>query len=632
MTVLMSVFRWVLSAALPSCVLILLILLAKKLFYRRAGTAFQYWIWILLILRLLIPYSVQSPASALNLLTPLNRLVQSGELFPSQGSPNILGGTVSPAKAANQEPSVPAADSGNKARRTGMVPYSHAESGLAVVWLGGVLSSLTYALVLNLRFMGKAKDGLPVSDARIQDICREAKAALRVRSDIPMLYTKAVNSPALYGVIHPKLLIPEYLTGQISDEELKYILLHELVHWKRKDIPVVWLTVILKSLYWFNPLVWYAFYRLRQDCEVSCDAMVMSRIRPEERERYGHLLIHLLELGIREKTAPCSMGILPKKHFIKRRIVMISNYQKPTLKRILISVMLAVVIGATGMTGAQASASAPAATPVLPQQPSVGLAATAKEAAVDWADSFTYREGPFRFALLSDELKQKEYQDYKEVNWTLGGSSPWVTGYTVTAYTEKGKTDTGTQFKIDYTFTDSTRAKYLGSDLITVKQSGTAWQVVKHEPLDPLGYPELMEAKGSYTDWEQPPARKMSIANTAQDTANLWAEALKERNGSYRLAVLGYDLLTAEGDTYQKNNWVIGVSSPWVTSYTASPVSQSKDSARYKIDYRLTDSTGKLYKSTETITLKDLGHYGYGYWKVTGHDQYAGMPAVTADQ
>lgn len=90
------------------------------------------------------------------------------------------------------------------------------------------------------------------------------------------------------------------------------------------------------------------------------------------------------------------------------------------------------------------------------------------EAAEQWAESAKMRNGALRYALLSPELRKKQYSDYKEMNWVIGGSSPWVDSYKIT---EKKNTQPYTyDYEINYTMTDSTKAIYYAKENITVKK------------------------------------------------------------------------------------------------------------------------------------------------------------------
>lgn len=615
MQALIHVFRWVLLATVPSCVLIALILLVKKAFDRRVSASFHYGIWFLLIVRLLIPFAPQSPTSALNLITPFTSAVQSSGAS-GIGTGNSLSNSVSAKmKTAGIQPSPAKPEKATIAEDAAASGSTPLESLLAAVWLAGVLSSLIYMLTLNRRFLAGLKDALPVEDARTRELTEQCKALLHISADIPVSYTSLVGTPSLYGVLHPRLLIPERLAGKLSDPELKYVLLHELAHYKRKDIPVIWVTSVVKSLYWFNPLVWYAFYRMRLDCENACDAFVMTHVGSEEQNGYGHLLLRLLEINAMPKAAPNGAAMVSKinKMQLKRRITMIANFKNSTPRRILLSVALAALIGITGMTGAQqASAQAAEVNPIPALRQSTVMPTTAADAASYWAETLAQRDGAARFAILSDDLKQKEWPTYRENYCTIGGSSPWVVGYTVSA---EGASDSGTDCRIDYRFTDSTRMIYTGSETVTVKQFGQNWFVVRHKDVDYYGFPELTETTEKLKDGQYPPVPRILPSRTAQGTAEWWAEGFRQRSSAYRMASLGIDL---QHPIFEKPNsrydqgwgWDISASGPKVDGYTVEAISQSADNAQFRINYQLTDAAGKSFRRSETVTLKRDGHRG----------------------
>lgn len=106
----------------------------------------------------------------------------------------------------------------------------------------------------------------------------------------------------------------------------------------------------------------------------------------------------------------------------------------------------------------------------------------------------------------------------------------------------------------------------------------------------------------------------------------LWAEALKQRNGAFRYAILNNDLKKQEYEKYNKMNWVIGGSSPKVVSYKINETNKIDDkNYEYKISYTLTDSTKALYHAEENIVVTELGQN----CSVTKHDNYDYLPNIT---
>ena len=91
-------------------------------------------------------------------------------------------------------------------------------------------------------------------------------------------------------------LLPPGAIESLGSQRLRHVFMHELAHLKRKDVLVNWLMATLQVLHWFNPLIWYAFYRIRAERELACDAIVLSRAGLEDSPEYGKTIVHLLAL------------------------------------------------------------------------------------------------------------------------------------------------------------------------------------------------------------------------------------------------------------------------------------------------------------------------------------------------
>ncbi len=83
----------------------------------------------------------------------------------------------------------------------------------------------------------------------------------------------------------------------IDSDEFRYIVLHELSHLKRKDIFINWIVTLLQCIYWFNPIVLYGLFKMKQDCELACDTHVISYLESLEGIRYGDTLIKTITLS-----------------------------------------------------------------------------------------------------------------------------------------------------------------------------------------------------------------------------------------------------------------------------------------------------------------------------------------------
>lgn len=158
-----------------------------------------------------------------------------------------------------------------------------------------------------------------------------------------MKKSKSVKTPCITGVITPVILIPKYMAGKLTNEEIKYIIIHELVHFKRKDTFINWIITILNLIHWFNPILYFLFKRLRQDSEISCDARALSYIKSKDHKNYGNTIINLVSLVSSFDVKPWEASMVSKSE-IKRRIVMISKFKKRTLVGTLVGVVAACVV------------------------------------------------------------------------------------------------------------------------------------------------------------------------------------------------------------------------------------------------------------------------------------------------
>ena len=76
---------------------------------------------------------------------------------------------------------------------------------------------------------------------------------------------------------------------------MRMVLLHELTHYKRKDLIIKWLAVLVNSVHWFNPLCYIACANLSEACEVSCDMSVTKNMSQDEQKLYMQTILDLAE-------------------------------------------------------------------------------------------------------------------------------------------------------------------------------------------------------------------------------------------------------------------------------------------------------------------------------------------------
>jgi beta-lactamase regulating signal transducer with metallopeptidase domain len=271
--------------------------------------------------------------------------------------------TVSPAipPPSTLSASVPSYPSHRRLIFFTLPPWPDCLLGLFGIWLAGATTLLGHIMVSSLRLARRCARLRPLDDpstmALLQDCCHRMAMSRRSTHAAPLspltiVETVEVTSPALHGLWHPRLLLPKGFTAKFSAEELRFVLLHELAHLKRRDLWMSWVMAALQAIHWFNPLVWLAFARWRDDRELACDAMVLEATGAEQNQAYGEAILRLLEDFTHPMRTPGLVGILEEKRQMRQRIEMIAAYA-PLPRWSLLAAVLIVGLTAIGLTDAR---------------------------------------------------------------------------------------------------------------------------------------------------------------------------------------------------------------------------------------------------------------------------------------
>ncbi|HUV40717.1 MAG TPA: M56 family metallopeptidase, partial [Sedimentisphaerales bacterium] len=355
-------FGWVLVSSAQAAVLVCLIFLVKAIIRNRLAVRWHYWLWLIVLVRMVMPWA---PASSFSVFTLIGRakitapaeyipkLTDTAEapgLSPQGHTPDLLHPHTPPAFA----PAVPQPAASLSLNVIDI---------LSLLWATVALSLAFFASVCNFRLWRIVKSQRLLTEAKILDLFEDCKARMNIQTIVGLVVTDKVASPALFGVVRPRLLMPAGMLEIVSARQLRYIFLHELAHLKRRDIYLGYLMVILQLLHWFNPLVWLAFARMRTERELACDALVLSTVASDEAQPYGQTLVDVFKRFARIPYAPAVAGILENKSQLKRRITMVADFKKGSYRWSIWAVVLLVVLGAVFLTNAQ-PASQPDDTPV----------------------------------------------------------------------------------------------------------------------------------------------------------------------------------------------------------------------------------------------------------------------------
>ncbi|WP_088189333.1 M56 family metallopeptidase [Desulfosporosinus sp. FKA] len=345
------VFHWIIKTSVMASIMAVLILLVNFALRNKLEAKWRYAIWMLLIFRLLIPYNIQSPWSVYGLMPnsisipmakDVNLKINDNVYQISEGyDKEVL--LTEGQSTINKQRNTKAEDSILKDLSYGKI--------LTIVWLVGVIVLAISVIVYNLAFYFQVRREPSVADVRMAELMEECTRKLGLKNNLPVIITNKIEVPCLYGIFSSKLLLSKSLVNRLTEENLRHIFIHELVHYKRKDILINWLSVAAQIAHWFNPLIWYSFAKMREDCELACDVDTLSFLKPEEYQSYGFSIISLVT-SVQSSQFPGTTGFLGNKNHqqIKRRIKMIKSFHKATLKWKCTAVVLFISLGLVGCT------------------------------------------------------------------------------------------------------------------------------------------------------------------------------------------------------------------------------------------------------------------------------------------
>lgn len=353
----LNLFDWVWSTSAKVSLLIVFLLLIKYVFKNKIGARLHYLLWSVVLISLIVPWTPQSSLSLHNLLNL--SMQQTSDIFEEVNNSPIadpmVNGISSEVKANTSEPIAVAQSQSslpNTQKSSAISPFIH--KLLFLIWMMGIVGFITVTITANTRFALRIQ-GQPVENLKLLSAFKMEKDKLNIKKEIPLIQTKQVRSPSLYGLFHPQLLIPVGILEEFNSEQLSHVFCHELLHFNRKDLWVNWITQGLLTLHWFNPLMWYAFLRLREDQEMACDAVALEHLGTNNAKNYASTLIALLEMNSNSFKITSLASLSGTKSQIGRRITMIKGFHKTPIKWSLLVIGIVIALAFVTLSNAKAN-------------------------------------------------------------------------------------------------------------------------------------------------------------------------------------------------------------------------------------------------------------------------------------
>lgn len=310
---------WVSRASWQSITLVAVILLIQVSLGPRLPARWRHALWWIVVVKLLLPVVPSSPFS----LFHFGFLESPAALL----TPRASTGAHSPSEFAQH---------------------------LAGIWTWVWVTGALFTLIIIFHEHGKLARAVvrqrPVTDPAVLDVLEDCKALMRIYTPLVVIETSRISSPALFGFLRPRLLLPRGTLKSLSTPELRHVFLHELAHLQRHDIAFGWLLAVAQALHWFNPVIWYALHRARVDRELATDELVLHFAQLGENRAYAETMIKLLGQFSRPAPLPAIAGILEDQRQMVDRIRQIARFGSFRTRPVAAAVLV-LFLALAGLTG-----------------------------------------------------------------------------------------------------------------------------------------------------------------------------------------------------------------------------------------------------------------------------------------
>lgn len=307
---------------------IIIIVLALRLAMRNVSKKYICILWMIVLFRLLCPWTVESTISLLPSAKPISMVdfIQGNTSVADMGNEtdgtiekipemeeNDMSGTDKVMMSTGTNTGEKVAGSDANWNMGLMIPKI-----AAIVWSTGVSIFVVYTLVILVHFTYKLKTAVPD----------------KTYNEKVKIYRCEYATPFVVGIICSRIYIP----FQVREPELSYVLLHEKTHISRKDHWLKGICHIALIIHWFNPLVWIMYKLVERDMEMACDEAVLAKIGGDSRAEYCEALLNLATVKKQFVGNPVAFG----ESDVKLRIKNLLNYKKPY---IWITLLVIIIIG-----------------------------------------------------------------------------------------------------------------------------------------------------------------------------------------------------------------------------------------------------------------------------------------------
>ena len=284
---------------------LILAIILLRLVWKRVPKLMYRFLWCLTGLRLALPFTLETALS----LIPKKTVIEPEILYAT--TPSVDSGI----PAVNQVVNPVMAESFTPAVGASVNPLQVFLTLSAWIWLIGLVALLLYGVISYIRLHYRVQDAVLLEENIFQ--------------------SEKVGSPFVFGFLKPSIYLPYFL----EEENMAYVIAHEKMHIKNRDHLLKPIAFILLSVYWFNPLVWLAYYLFCKDLELACDEWVIWNLETADKKAYAKALVMCSTERKFGSISPLAFG----ENAVKERIKNVLRYKNPTVL-VFVMVMLVVLV------------------------------------------------------------------------------------------------------------------------------------------------------------------------------------------------------------------------------------------------------------------------------------------------
>lgn len=299
-----------------------LLFIARRIFRHHLSGRMQYNLWFVLLGILAVPFFPSHFTGLTQLFPWLTYMRRSPASNTGTAIENAAGTTI--AKTAAWINDFTLSVNREFSSITGLILFG--------IWSLGVFTMILLTIKSLLRLRRLENSALPLQNLEIRKLYRRCLNEMKLTNTIPVYSSAFVRSPMITGCLKPRIFLPIRLISDYKERDLRFMLLHELQHYKHKDTFANPVMNLIGILYWFNPVVLHALKEMCGDREIACDSSVLQMLKADDYEAYGNTLINFTE-KLSRPPIPFAAGLGGTMKQMKRRVVNIATYEKPTVSK-----------------------------------------------------------------------------------------------------------------------------------------------------------------------------------------------------------------------------------------------------------------------------------------------------------